>query len=100
MKGSEPMKKQRIIRSILVAELLLLVPLIGMQFSDEWGWNLFDFIIASILLAGIGISFELMTSGIKSNPKLTVAGVILTLLMLLTWAELAVGLFGIPFAGS
>lgn len=71
-----------------------------MYFRDEWDWNLVDFIIASILLAGFGIAFELIVRGIKSNPVLMVIGIIFALLLLLIWAEMAVGLLGSAFAGS
>src|SRR3989344_941519 len=47
--------RKKIIRSILAAELVLLIPLAAMQFSDEWDWHLSDFIIVGILLAGVGV---------------------------------------------
>jgi mannose/fructose/N-acetylgalactosamine-specific phosphotransferase system component IIC len=94
------MKKQSIIRSILAAELVLLVPLIAMQFSDEWDWKLSDFIIIGMLLAGVGFAYQLIVNGLKSNFRHVVMGFILAAVMILLWVELAVGIFGSPIAGS
>ena len=94
------MKKQSVIRSVLAAELILLVPLIAMLFTDEVDWNGRDFIIISVLLAGVGLAYQLIVNGVKSNSRQTAIGIVLAAAMLLIWAELAVGVFGSPFAGS
>jgi mannose/fructose/N-acetylgalactosamine-specific phosphotransferase system component IIC len=94
------MKKQSIIRSILAAELVLLVPLIAMQFSDEWDWKLSDFIIIGMLLAGVGFAYQLIVNGLKSNFRHAIMGFIIAAVMILLWVELAVGIFGSPIAGS
>lgn len=94
------MKAKNIIRSILVAELILLVPLIAMQFSDEWDWKLSDFIIVGILLAGVGVGAQMIMHGMKNNRRQIIAGIILAAVMVLIWMELAVGIFGSPIAGS
>ena len=94
------MKNKNIIRSVLVAELILLVPLVAMQFSDEWDWGVADFIIIGILLAGVGIACQLIVNGVKNNSRQAAVGVILAAAMVLIWIELAVGIFGTPFAGS
>ena len=39
--------------------LVLLLPLVAMQFSDEVVWSLADFVLAGILLATIGVTLEL-----------------------------------------
>lgn len=94
------MKKTNVIRSILAAELVLLFPLIAMQFSEEWDWGVTDFIIVGVLLAGVGVGYQMIVVGVKSNPKLAAIGIILAVAMVLTWIELAVGIFGSPIAGS
>ena len=94
------MKKKNVIRSILAAELILLVPFIAMFFTEEVDWNVPDFIIVGVLLVGIGVAYQLIVTGIKSNTKLAAIGIVLAATMLLIWAELAVGVFGSPFAGS
>lgn len=94
------MKKQNIIRSILAAELVLLIPLIAMQFSDSWDWRLPDFIIIGLLLAGVGIGYQMIVTGAKNNSRLAALGIILAAVMILLWIEMAVGIFGSPIAGS
>lgn len=85
-------------RFILGAELLLLIPLVGV-ILNKIDWSMFDFIIMSVLLAGLGFAASLITNRAR-NVKQIVFGVIITALILLTWAELAVGIFGSPIAGS
>ena len=79
---------------------LLLIPLIGMTITDEINWNPFDFIIMGslLILLSIGINFA---SNLAKNLKNRVLYIgILVIIFMLIWAELAVGLFGTPFAGS
>ncbi|MFY7910814.1 MAG: hypothetical protein ACOVO2_14705 [Emticicia sp.] len=83
-----------------VAGLLLLLPLVAMQFTTEVNWSLFDFIVAGVLLFGTGGLIELSLRNIKTlNQRvLIIAGMLLVLFLI--WAELAVGIFGTPFAGN
>lgn len=85
---------------MLVAQLVLLVPLIAMYFSEEVDWKSFDFITVGILLAGLGLAYELMHTDVKRHPKRLVAGVVIVLFVLVAWVELAVGIFNTPIAGS
>ncbi|HYF97270.1 MAG TPA: hypothetical protein VD947_04520 [Patescibacteria group bacterium] len=95
------MTKKNIIRSVLAAELVLLVPLLAMIFAVEgWDWKLPDFIIVGVLLAGVGFAYQLIANGVKSNSRQTAIGIVLAVTMILIWMELAVGIFGSPFAGS
>ena len=94
------MKKERIARSILAAEMVLLVPLLGMALSDEWDWGPLDFILISVLLAFIGLAYQLIVTGIRNNTWHTAIGIVLAASMILLWIEMAVGLFGSPIAGS
>ena len=79
---------------------LLLIPLVAMQFSEEVNWNLFDFIIAGVLLTGTGLLIEYVSrrvSGLRRR-KIIIAGIVLVFVLL--WAEMAVGIFGSPIAGN
>ena len=79
---------------------LLLIPLIAMQFSTQVDWNLFDFIVMGVLLLSTGLACELALRKVKTTTsRLLICGAIL-FLFFLVWAELAVGIFGTPFAGS
>lgn len=80
--------------------LLLLIPFVAMQFTNEVNWSLMDFVMAGILLFGTSLVFELVIRKVKSTKhRLLISGIILLLLFLL-WAELAVGIFGSPIAGN
>ncbi len=80
--------------------IILSVPLISMQFTDEVSWNLFDFIVAAVLLLGAGIAGEFVLRKVASRERRFILLAILAISFLLFWAELAVGIFGTPLAGS
>lgn len=93
-------QNQRLIGIVLAVALLLLIPFVAMQFSSEVNWSTFDFVVAGILLLGTGLLCELVLRTVqKTQHRIILVGVIL-LALFLVWAELAVGLFGTPFAGS
>jgi peptidoglycan/LPS O-acetylase OafA/YrhL len=94
------MKNKRLIGIMLIVALLLLVPFIAMQFTEEVNWTLSDFVIAGTLLLGTGLLCELVLRKIKKfEHRLLICAALLGLLFLV-WAELAVGVFGTPLAGS
>jgi hypothetical protein len=85
---------------LLSIATLLLLPLIAMQFTHDVDWKLPDFIIMGSLLLGTGLLVEFVLRKVKKTGyRITVCGVIL-LMFFLIWAELAVGVFGTPLAGS
>ncbi|WP_109682636.1 hypothetical protein [Xanthomarina spongicola] len=95
------MTQNKRLKSILLfATLILLIPLIAMQFSTEVNWSVFDFIIAGVLLFGTGFLLELVIRKVKTRQNRIVFFLIIIALLVLTWIELAVGLFGTPLAGS
>ena len=78
---------------------ILIAPLIAMQFTGEFHWTPFDFAVATILLSATALAIELAIRVI-GRPTWCVAAVLAILFALvLVWAELAVGVFGTPFAG-
>jgi len=83
-----------------VAAFLLLIPYIAMQFTTQVDWKLNDFIIMGSLLFGLGLLCELVLRNVKSIVKRVIACAIVLFIFLLVWAELAVGIFGTPLAGS
>ena len=85
---------------VVATALLLLVPLVAMQFTGEVAWTLSDFLIAGALLAGTGLAFVISMRKLSTTRSRLAAGVALALALLLVWMELAVGVFGTPFAGS
>ena len=93
-------KDKRLIGIITTVFVILSIPLVAMQFTSEVNWKASDFIIMGILLLGTGLIFELVLRKIqKPQHRVLVCG-LLVLALFLVWAELAVGVFGSPFAGS
>lgn len=94
------MQNRRLIGIVITVTILLTIPLIAMQFTNEVNWTLSDFIVAGVLLYGTGLLCEfVMRKVTKTEHRIAICALILVLL-LLTWVELAVGIFGTPFAGS
>ena len=87
-------------RVLLGTGAILAIPLLAMRFTREVNWGAGDFLVAGILLAGIGSLYVLLTRKLRTPVQRRVIGGGLLLTLLLTWAELAVGIFGSPIAGS
>jgi len=72
--------------------ILLLVPLIVMQVTDEVQWGIFDFAFAACLLSAAGISYALLTAKRKKVMTRWVIGLLILALIILIWVEAAVGI--------
>lgn len=94
------MKNQRLIIILAAISVVLLIPFIAMQFTNEVDWSIEDFIIMGILLYATGLLCELVMRKVKSVQNRILICAALVFAFLLIWAELAVGIFGSPFAGS
>ena len=94
------MQKKPVLIVLAVTAFILLIPLIAMQFTDQVNWSLSDFVIAAVILAGTGLMAVTLIPRIKQTSFRTMAYVMLVLVFILIWAELAVGIFGSPLAGS
>lgn len=99
-KNNSSTANKRLVGILVAMTVLLLIPLTAMQFTNEVDWNLFDFILMGILLLGTGLLCELVMRKVKKTQHriLICAGILLVFFLI--WAELAVGVFGTPFAGS
>lgn len=83
-----------IVRLALVTALILLVPLVAMQFTREVTWTLFDFVVAGSLLFGTGLAYELVVRRGGNTAYRLAVGVALATGLFLVWSNLAVGLIG------
>lgn len=94
-------KENKRFAGILIGVCFLLsIPYFAMKFTSEVDWTVADFVAAGILLFGTGIICECILRFVKSTgARLALCGAAL-LGLILVWVELAVGLFGTPFAGS
>ncbi len=89
------MKNKDVVISIVAPALLLLVPLFA-----KWPWTISDFIIMGALLVGAGLLISLARRKVRNTNYRLVIMVGILIAFFLVWAELAVGIFGTPFAGS
>jgi hypothetical protein len=92
--------KLRIIIILSVIASILAIPLVAMQFTNEVQWDLRDFAVMGTLLLSTGLGIELVLRNLKTGILRTAILVAILLALFLIWAELAVGIFGTPFAGS
>ncbi|MCF8368215.1 MAG: hypothetical protein K9G76_04175 [Bacteroidales bacterium] len=93
-------KNKRLIIILFALPLLLLIPFIGMQFSSDVNWSIFDFLVMGALLLGVGLMLELVLRKVSKKANRFAFIAIIVIVFLLVWAELAVGIFGTPFAGA
>ena len=100
MKTQQHLQNKNIIRIALVTVFILLIPLIAMQFTDEVVWSLADFVVMGALLFSTGLAYEFLVRKTRNTTYRVAVGVAVVVVFLLVWAELAVGIFGTPFAGS
>lgn len=93
-------QNKRLSGIVLTVAFLLMIPLIAMQFTNEVKWGMADFVVMGGLLLGTGLVCEFVIRKVKSiKHRVFIIEAILVVLLLI-WAELAVGIFGTPFAGS
>jgi hypothetical protein len=93
-------QNMNIIRIVLGTAVILLVPVVAMQFTDQVSWDWFDFAVVGVLLIGTGLMYELVTRKASDVKQRAIVGLVLVAALLVVWAELAVGVFGTPVAGS
>ncbi len=94
------LKNKRILVIVIVIIGLLFIPFIAMYFTNEVSWKLSDFLIASVLLFSLGLICEIILRKIPKIKHRIILIVSFLILTTLLWIELAVGIFGTPFAGT
>ena len=77
-----------------------MIPLIAMQLTDEVKWSLFDFKIMGAMLSITGLVGEVILKKVKKSKHRLILYITIVMIFFLIWAELAVGIFGTPFAGE
>ena len=74
--------------------IILVTPLVAMQFTDEVDWSPFDFVAAGLLLGGTGACIELVVRRSTSMAYRAAAGLALAAALALIWVYGAVGIIG------
>ncbi len=75
----------------LLTALLLFIPLVAMQLTNEVHWQLDDFVVMGCLVFGFSSLFVVIARRVKSRNR-WVIGLILLCALLIIWLELAVGI--------
>jgi hypothetical protein len=82
----------RILAWGLVA-VVLITPLVAMQFTTEVNWTTRDFVFAGALLIGAGLLIELVLWKARTQALRIGAALAIVAAVLVIWAQGAVGIF-------
>ena len=88
------MQNKNIVRIIILVALILLIPLVAMQFTDEVNWTLSDFVTMGILLLGAGLTYEFIANKMRTGTNRLATGLAVITGLVLIWMNLAVGIIG------
>ena len=80
--------------------VLLSIPFVAGFFTKEVNWSVNDFIIAGVLLFTTAFTVDFILSKVKMRGRQFLYISLILIALFLIWAELAVGIFGSPFAGN
>lgn len=79
---------------------VLIIPMIGNRVSENVNWSLGDFLVLGVLMTITSLGIEIAIRKLANQKARNIAIALIVFTLLLIWAELAVGIFGTPFAGS
>ena len=80
--------------------VLLLLPFVSSLLNDQIDWDILDYsVMGSMIFTAISLFFYTNRKFKKTKSSYWIEIFILVIFLLL-WAELAVGIFNTPFAGS
>lgn len=91
------------LRSTLLYSIPLIIlsfPLITMQLANEVNWTISDFLVMGILLFSTVFTIDFVLKKVKTLKSRLIVIFAIVILLVLVWAELAVGIVGSPLAGS
>lgn len=78
----------------LATAIMLFIPLLAMQFTNEVNWSVSDFVIMGILIFTTGFSYMLLIRSSFNIIHRAAVALAIGSTFLLIWANLAVGLIG------
>jgi hypothetical protein len=92
-------QNRRLVIMLLGITCILLLPLVAMQFTREVNWSPADFGVVGALLLVACITFEFLARRVSGSSRYAI-GIAIVTVVVLVWLELAVGVFGSPWAGT
>jgi hypothetical protein len=78
----------------VIAALILLLPLVAMQFTDQVDWDETDFAVFGAMLFGVCGTYELAARMTRNTAYRAAVGVAVVAAFILIWINLAVGIIG------
>lgn len=81
-----------IIRVLIGVAVILLIPAIAMQFTDEVRWTSFDFLAAAVLLITSGLIFVYLSARTNDIRHKAAIGIAVANILFVIWLHLAVGI--------
>ena len=92
-KNKKVQKQQNKLPKIAFATAIILAAVyLIMQLTGEVRWSSFDFIVAGALVFGTGFFYELITRSVKDRSQRFAVGMVLAILFVIIWVQLAVGI--------
>jgi hypothetical protein len=86
-------KNTRLEIILIIVIILLFIPFIAMQFTAEVSWRIADFVVMGVLLLSTGLLSELAIRKVSKIKHRIVLYIVILVVFLIVWAELAVGVF-------
>ncbi len=94
------MTRKRLLIILGIVSGILLIPLVSMVFTKEVDWSIGDFLIGFLLLSAFAFTIDFVIRKLRKSKYRIPIVIGIFALLILTWAELAVGIFGTPLAGN
>jgi len=87
--------------AVVITLLILSIPLIAMQFTQEVDWGVADFIVMGILIFSMAFAYVLLARYAPNFIHRAAIGSAIGTTFFMVWANIAVGLIGAgPHAGN
>jgi hypothetical protein len=85
--------KKHVFIYITITSILLAIPAIAMQFSNEVQWTSLDFTAAFVMLVLLFVSIEIVSFYVYKDRTKQFLYTFIICVFLIIWIELAVGIF-------
>jgi len=88
------MSKKGLLAVLIVPTVLLLIPLAGNLFVEGWDWDPGSFVLAWLMMAGVGFVYVFVTRRAGSVAYRVATGIALLAGFMIIWGNLAIGFIG------